>query len=255
MRTSICLLALTAIGVAAFAPAAHAQDMTTATFNGTTIWVGGGVQFLIPPRHQVHRTERPQAEEQRKRLAGFRRQRLAAGIETALGMWGGSRVTGGVKGFWANIETDDRKNCNGRPTDCVVVDPDRSRLSPSSRRLWSHQDQPRRRLLGRSGRAQIRARRAGVREAESLPQRLFHRRRRRARHRSGQHACGSSIGTDLLPTRRASIPPIRRLYRPRRRIQLRLHPGREECRRTLRSSRPADLHLRARRPLQRRHRL
>ena len=43
---------------------------------------------------------------------------------------------------------------------------------------------------GAPSRAEIRAGRAGAREAQSLPQRLFHRRRRRARHRPGQHACG-----------------------------------------------------------------
>ena len=46
MRVAIRVLALTAIGAAAFGPAVHAQDMTTATFGGTTIWVGGGVQFV-----------------------------------------------------------------------------------------------------------------------------------------------------------------------------------------------------------------
>ena len=49
MRLAIRVLALSAIGAGAFAPAVHAQDMTTATFNGTTIWVGGGVQFLSLP--------------------------------------------------------------------------------------------------------------------------------------------------------------------------------------------------------------
>ncbi|MGA7457083.1 MAG: hypothetical protein WBW51_07165, partial [Methyloceanibacter sp.] len=49
MRLAIRVLALTAIGAAAFGPAAHAQDMTTYSFNGTTIWVGGGVQFLSLP--------------------------------------------------------------------------------------------------------------------------------------------------------------------------------------------------------------
>ncbi|MBC8013260.1 MAG: hypothetical protein H7X74_04145, partial [Methyloceanibacter sp.] len=103
MRESIRLLAATAIGVAAFMPAARAQDMTTATFNGTTIWIGGGVQFLSLPDIQFTQ-------------AGGRRQKnsesdwsdfggaAGGGIETALGFWGGYRVTGGIKGFWANIE-------------------------------------------------------------------------------------------------------------------------------------------------------
>ena len=49
MCLSIRLLAPALLGVAAFLPAAHAQDMTTATVAGTTIWVGGGVQFLSLP--------------------------------------------------------------------------------------------------------------------------------------------------------------------------------------------------------------
>ena len=43
------------------------------------------------------------------------------GIETSLGMWGGSRVTGSVKGFWANVETNDRQTCSR--ADCFVFDP------------------------------------------------------------------------------------------------------------------------------------
>ena len=122
MRISICLLAATAIGVGVFAPAARAQDMTTATFNGTTIWVGGGVQFLSLPdiKFTEHNGRKQKNSESDWLDFG---PAVGGGIETALGMWGSSRVTGTVKGFWANIETDDRKNCNGGPTDCVVVDP------------------------------------------------------------------------------------------------------------------------------------
>ena len=83
--------------------------MTTATFGGTTIWVGGGVQFLLPARYQVHRgrtaTSRRTAQSDWLDFGGA----AGGGIETALGLWGGSRVTGSVKGFLANLETDDRK--------------------------------------------------------------------------------------------------------------------------------------------------
>jgi hypothetical protein len=106
--------------MAAMAPAAQAQDMNTATFGGTTIWVGGGVQFLSLP--DIKFTQK-----------GGRRQKnsegdwldfggaVGGGFETALGFWGGYRVTGGIKGFWADVETDDRKGCNGGP--CTVIDP------------------------------------------------------------------------------------------------------------------------------------
>jgi hypothetical protein len=36
-------------------------------------------------------------------------------------LWGGYRVTGGVKGFWANVDNNDRQTC--RRADCIVVDP------------------------------------------------------------------------------------------------------------------------------------
>ena len=65
----------------------------------------------------------------------------------------------------------------------------------------------------------------------------------------------NSKATRSSPTRKASIPPIRWLYRLRRRVQLRLHPRREGCRRPLRSSWLAHLHQRQGRPLQRQHRL
>ena len=119
MRVAIRVLALTAIGAAAFGPAVHAQDMTTATFGGTTIWVGGGVQFLsLPDIRFTEQNGRKQRNSESDWLdfGGA----VGGGIETALGMWGSSRVTGSVKGFWANIETDDRKNCSGA---CVVFDP------------------------------------------------------------------------------------------------------------------------------------
>src|SRR5687767_2214281 len=119
MRMAIRVLALTAIGAAALVPAAGAQDMTTATFGGTTIWIGGGLQFLSLP--DIRFTERgghkhKNSESDWLDFGGA----AGGGIETALGFWGGYRVTGGVKGFWANVETDDRKRCNG---DCAVIDP------------------------------------------------------------------------------------------------------------------------------------
>ena len=119
MRMAIRVLALTAIGAAAFVPAAHAQDMTTATFNGTTIWVGGGVQFLSLPDikfTQANGRRQTNSESDWLDFGGA----AGGGVETAVGFWGSSRVTAGVKGFWSNVETDDRKGCSGT---CVVTDP------------------------------------------------------------------------------------------------------------------------------------
>jgi hypothetical protein len=122
MRTAIGLLAATVMGVAAFVPVARAQDMTTATFNGTTIWVGGGVQFLSLPdiKFTVRNGRKQQNSESDWLDFGGA---AGGGIETALGMWGNSRVTGTIKGFFANVETDDRKRCSGGPTACAFFDP------------------------------------------------------------------------------------------------------------------------------------
>jgi hypothetical protein len=98
--------------------------MTTTTFAGSTIWVGGGVQFLSLPDIKFTGRGDP---------TNFRRQKnsesdwldfgpaTGAGIETALGIWGSSRVTGSIKGFFANVETDDDSRC--RTSSCVVADP------------------------------------------------------------------------------------------------------------------------------------
>jgi hypothetical protein len=119
MRHPIRVFAAAALGAAVFAPAAQAQDMTTATFNGTTIWVGGGVQFLSLPDIRYTFANGRRQKNSESDWADFGGA-AGGGFETALGFWGGYRVTGGIKGFWANVETDDRKRCNDG---CVVIDP------------------------------------------------------------------------------------------------------------------------------------
>ncbi|MGD9501554.1 MAG: hypothetical protein AB7V40_03600 [Methyloceanibacter sp.] len=97
--------------------------MTTATVNGTTVWVGGGVQFLSLPDIKFTAVGNP---------SSFRRQKnseadwadfggaVGGGIETGIGFWGDTRVTAGIKGFWSNVETDHTANCS---IGCVVIDP------------------------------------------------------------------------------------------------------------------------------------
>ncbi len=126
MSRSSYLLAATLLGAAVLAQPAAAQDFTTATFGGTTIWAGGGVQFLSLPDIKFTGTGG---------LANFRRQKntdsdwldfggaAGGGIETALGWWGGFRVSGSVEGFWSRVEDDHTTRCSGGPTFCVVVDP------------------------------------------------------------------------------------------------------------------------------------
>lgn len=120
------LLGAALLGAATLAQPAAAQDFTTASFGGTTIWVGGGVQFLTLP--DIKFTGKGGT-------ANFRRQTNssgdwldfggagAVGFESALGYWGSYRVTGGVSGFWASGEDDDRTNCSGGAGYCVVINP------------------------------------------------------------------------------------------------------------------------------------
>ena len=49
MRHSIRVLAGMAVSAAVSAPAAYAQDMTTYSFGGTTLYIGGGFRFLSLP--------------------------------------------------------------------------------------------------------------------------------------------------------------------------------------------------------------
>jgi len=123
------LLAATFLGAAVLAQPAAAQDFTTATFAGTTIWVGGGVQFLSLP--DINFTAKRQSN------GSFRRQTnshsdwldfggsTGGGLETALGNWGGFRVSGSVKGFWSSVDDDHTTQCQGAPGSarCVVIDP------------------------------------------------------------------------------------------------------------------------------------
>lgn len=124
-RTSF-VLAATLLGAATLAQPAMAQDFTTASFGGTNIWVGGGVQFLTLPDIKftgkgglgnLHRQTNSSGDWLDFGGAG------AAGFETSLGYWGGFRVTGGINGFWANGDVDDTSQCTGGPNSCVVIDP------------------------------------------------------------------------------------------------------------------------------------
>src|SRR3990172_8978739 len=122
MRHPIRVFAAAALGAAVFAPAAQAQDMTTATFNGTTIWVGGGVQFLSLPDIKFTWRDGHRQTNSESDWLDFGGA-VGGGFETALGVWNGIRVTGGIKGFWGNIETDDSTRCSGASSYCEVIDP------------------------------------------------------------------------------------------------------------------------------------
>lgn len=123
-RTSFVGAATLLAAVALTQPAA-AQDFTTATFGGTTIWAGGGVQFLsLPDIRFVGKGSSPtSARRQRNSESDWLDFGGSAGggIETALGYWGGFRVSGSVEGFWSNVEDHDRTACKNQT--CFVFDP------------------------------------------------------------------------------------------------------------------------------------
>jgi len=126
MLKSTTVFAATLLGAAALTQPAAAQDFTTATFGGTTIWVGGGVQFLSLPdiNFTAKRDKNGNITKQTNSHKDFLDAggAIGGGLETALGNWGGFRVSGSVKGFWSNVEDDHTTKCQG--TDhCVVLDP------------------------------------------------------------------------------------------------------------------------------------
>jgi hypothetical protein len=193
MRSSIGLLAVTALGLAAFVPAAQAQDMTTYTFGGTTLWIGGGAQYLTLP--DIKFTGRGDTG---SALSGdsFGRQNnsnfseyggsAGGGIETALGYWGGWRVTGGVKGFFSSLESSDGKNCQPGSEACLVVDPTGEVLITSPIPLRTKTD----RDVDYWG-GQVELKFGGGQPVETKPN--LYRRGRCARHRSGQPVAQSQL--------------------------------------------------------------
>jgi len=117
------LIAVVAFGAAgaASAGAALAQDMTV---NGTTITVGGGGQYLSLPDIKFTGVGSPgsfhrQTNDNFSNYGGVG----SGAIETGLGYWGGYRVTGAVKGFFANMDDDQRSNCAAGGLRCLVIDP------------------------------------------------------------------------------------------------------------------------------------
>lgn len=129
MLRSSTVVAATLLGAAVLAQPASAQDFTTTTFGGTTVWVGGGVQFLSLP--DINFTAKRQSNGSFTRQTNTHSDWLDAGgaggggIETALGSWGGFRVSGSVKGFWSGLEDDHTTQCQGAPGSarCLVIDP------------------------------------------------------------------------------------------------------------------------------------
>jgi len=106
---------LAAAALAALSSTAGAQEPASVVVNGTTITVGGGAQllslpdidftFLVDDSGAAFRTQRNSDLDD---YGGV----FVGGVETPLGHWGSTPVTGVVSGFFANVEDTERKRCN-----------------------------------------------------------------------------------------------------------------------------------------------
>lgn len=98
---------------------------------GTVVTVGGGVQLLQLPdinftfiTNAAGNTKRKQKNSELDDYGGA----VSGAIETPLGYWGGTPVTGVVSGFFANVDSSDRRGCvsnagNGCTVENIVDDP------------------------------------------------------------------------------------------------------------------------------------
>ena len=133
MRKSLRLFAAAALAATTgvWADAAGAQGTASMNLNGTTITVGGGVQFLqlpdvdftflVGPNDAV---VRKQKNDDFDEYGGA----FSGSIETPFGYWGDTPVTGFVSGFFANVEDSERHNCVstanlGCTVEAIVDDP------------------------------------------------------------------------------------------------------------------------------------
>ena len=221
MRSAMRVLALTAIGAAAFVPAAHAQDMTTATLQRHHHLGGRRLSVFDASRHQVHRQGQGQRRISDSAPTSTRRTAISANMAAArrrrhrdgawlLGRLARHRRRQGI--FDLTSRTDDRRPASSNGRSCSVLRSGRRACGfGSADRL--DQTEPRCRLLGRPGRVQIRRPGSPCRvKPQFLPQRLFHRRRRCSRNRPGHqdvnHGTSSDRATRSSPTRKRSIPPM-----------------------------------------------
>jgi hypothetical protein len=116
---------------------ALAQEAVSSTVDGTTISVGGGIQFLWLPDIKFTGAGKP-SNFHFQTNSEFTEYGPAADakIETQLGYWGGYRVTGSLRGFWSNLDDSDGRSCKGG---CVVVDPSTGFVANGSS-LFTHTD-------------------------------------------------------------------------------------------------------------------
>jgi hypothetical protein len=121
MQGSVYRLAAVLVGVAGFAHGAAADDFVPGPVTATTISVGGGFQFLSLPDVRFTGVGNPGSFTRQKNSDFGEYGGVAGGaIETRLGHFGNSLVTGQLRGFFAEIDGDGNRHCSGG---CVVADP------------------------------------------------------------------------------------------------------------------------------------
>lgn len=120
MQGSVYRFAAVLIGVAGFAHGAAAEDFVPGPVTATTISVGGGFQFLSLPDIKFVGVGNPGAFTRQKNSDFGEYGGVGGGaVETRLGHFGNSLVTGQLRGFFANIDGEGTRRCNG----CVIADP------------------------------------------------------------------------------------------------------------------------------------
>ena len=120
MQGSVYRFAAVLLGVAGFAHGAAAEEnFVPGPVTATTISVGGGFQFLSLPDIKfvgVGGTTTRQKNSDFGEYGGVG----GGAIETRLGHFGDTLVTGQVRGFFANVDDDGTRRCYGG---CVLADP------------------------------------------------------------------------------------------------------------------------------------
>jgi hypothetical protein len=145
------LVAVVLLGGSAVAgQSALAQEAVSSTVDGTTISVGGGIQFLWLPDIKFTGAGKP-SNFHFQTNSEFTAYGPAADakIETQLGYWGGYRVSGSLRGFWSNSTTA----MAGAARAAVLSSIPPPASSPMVLRF--HPYRPRRRLLGRLARSKV----------------------------------------------------------------------------------------------------
>ena len=121
----LCVSAIVAVAALCFGPLAQtaaAQDVASAVYGSTRVYVGGGFQYLTLP--DVKFTGKGDPDNFRfQRNSDFSNYSWATGggIETKLGYWGAAPVTFGVKGFWSSLDDDEVTRC--KTSTCIAPDP------------------------------------------------------------------------------------------------------------------------------------